>query len=190
VDASSLVADIPSSQLQIGPRHVTVTPYSNSPGVSNRHLEAASCCNRIPWAKYCTLKAQMFIVSWLTSLQEFKIFEIASTVTDAMTNSIRAWTIPQNARDILNQLHRILTSCRGGNATLSTMLRIKIAQIQDKQPLLLERGSHTSVTLEADRLNTPEGFSFEGDNQYGSILAPAHAGEDDEEAVEEEETRT
>ena len=43
-----------------------------------------------------------------------------------------------NARDILNQLHRMLASCRGGNMTLASMLQTKIAQLHEHQALLLE----------------------------------------------------
>ena len=59
-------------------------------------------------------------------------------MTDALTANLWAWTVPNNARAILDQLHRILASCRGGNETLSRMLRLKMAQIQDQEPLLLE----------------------------------------------------
>jgi len=69
---------------------------------------------------------------------EFKIYEIASAVADAMTNSVRVWDASTNAREVLRQLHRILASCRGGNVTLASMLYLKMVQIQDQQQLLLE----------------------------------------------------
>jgi hypothetical protein len=84
-----------------------------------------------------------------------------------MTNNLRAWTFPHHARDILNHLHRILTSCRGGNVILSAMLRSKIAQIQDNQPLLLQPSSQVRDFIQPDRDGTPVAFSFELNSSSG-----------------------
>ncbi|PMD47997.1 hypothetical protein L207DRAFT_415564 [Hyaloscypha variabilis F] len=94
---------------------------------------------------------------------EFKVFEIASAVTDALTTNLWAWTFPNNARNILDQLHRILTSSRGGNKPLSTMLRIKIAQIQDKEPLLLEPSARIEELFDRNSTTAPSNIDTEGD---------------------------
>ncbi|OLN88505.1 putative sucrose utilization protein SUC1-like protein 1 [Colletotrichum chlorophyti] len=63
---------------------------------------------------------------------EFKIYEIASAVTDAVANNFR---LPRSStdgpRDILLQLQRVLASCRGGNKALLEMLCTRIAEVQD-----------------------------------------------------------
>ena len=82
------------------------------------------------------------LIKLLTSSQEFKIYEIASAVTDAVANKVLA---PRSAsdrpRDILNQLQRILASVRGGNKTLISMLCAKIAQLQDDPEMIIEPSS-------------------------------------------------
>ena len=116
---------------------------------------------------------------------EFKIFEIASCVTDyAMTNNLKTWTFPQNARDILNHLHRMLTSCRGGNITLSAMLRSKIAQIQDNQPLLLQPSIQVRHFIEPNRSGTPMGFRFELDGSLGPHSEIPDSEQNDDEVFE------
>jgi len=82
----------------------------------------------------------------LTGAQELKIYEIASSVTDAIARSALAggnsWDSPSSTDrpgDILNQLHRILSSCRGGNKTLVSMLCNKIAEVQNGQMLVMQR---------------------------------------------------
>jgi hypothetical protein len=65
-----------------------------------------------------------------------------------MTNNLRGWTFEENARDILSQIYQILASCRGGNVTLATMLRIRMTQILDQQPLLIEPSSRVENITE------------------------------------------
>ena len=55
-----------------------------------------------------------------------------------MANGARVWSVQDNAREVLEQLHRILASCRGGNIVLASMLYLKMAQIPGRQQLLLE----------------------------------------------------
>jgi hypothetical protein len=82
-------------------------------------------------------------------IQELKIYEIASSVTDAIAKSaLTSRQSPWDATssldrpgDILNQLQRILSSCRGGNKTLVSMLCTKIAEVQNGQMLLIEPNS-------------------------------------------------
>lgn len=65
--------------------------------------------------------------------QEYKIYEIARAVTDAVANGIllpRNSSLSDRASDILNQLQRKLASCRGGNKTLLSLLRARIAEVQ------------------------------------------------------------
>jgi len=96
-------------------------------------------------------------------------------VTDALNASCRTWTFLENAREVLNQLHRILMSCRGGNETLSMMLRMKIAEIQNGEPLLMEPSSRIREACESDRLGTPTGFSSEDGNDRGLVpISPSH----------------
>ena len=80
-----------------------------------------------------------------------------------MTSNLRNWIPSDNAREILNQLHRILSSCRGGNLTLASMLCLKIAQIQDQQPLLLEPSSRVEELSDewSDHTTTTTGLHFE-----------------------------
>lgn len=74
-------------------------------------------------------------------------------MTDALANiPVQAWSLPENTINILNQLYRILTSCRGGNETLSTMLRTKITQIQDKETFFLQPSSRIEEVLELDHV--------------------------------------
>jgi hypothetical protein len=96
-------------------------------------------------------------------------------VTDALNVSFRSWTFPGNAREVLNQLHRILMSCRGGNETLSMMLRMKITEVQNGEPLLLEPSSRIREACESDQLGTPTGFSSEDSSDRGlAPTAPSH----------------
>jgi hypothetical protein len=78
-------------------------------------------------------------IKLLTSRQEFKIYEIASAVTDAVANNVLApWSVSDRPRDILNQLQRTLASVRGGNKTLISMLCAKISQLQDAPEMIIE----------------------------------------------------
>ena len=54
-----------------------------------------------------------------------------------MTNNHGSRTVSDSAHEVLTQLLQILASSRGGNATLASMLRVKIAQINDQQPAVL-----------------------------------------------------
>jgi hypothetical protein len=101
-----------------------------------------------------------------------------------MTNNLRAWTFPHHARDILNHLHRILTSCRGGNVILSAMLRSKIAQIQDNQPLLLQPSSQVRDFIQPDRDGTPVAFSFELNGSAGLPSELPESEQNDDEVFE------
>ncbi|KAF6814253.1 fungal specific transcription factor [Colletotrichum sojae] len=71
---------------------------------------------------------------------EFKIFEIASAVTDAVANNFR---LPRSStdgpRDILLQLQRVLASCRGGNKALLEMLCARIAEVQEGPLMIMSR---------------------------------------------------
>jgi hypothetical protein len=76
------------------------------------------------------------------SKKELKIYEIASAVTDAVANNARpSWNTTDRPRDVLNQLHKILASYRGGNKTLISMLSNKIAGIQNGPQILVEPSS-------------------------------------------------
>ncbi|KZL71851.1 C6 transcription factor (fungal specific transcription factor) [Colletotrichum tofieldiae] len=90
------------------------------------------------------------LVSLLTRRQEFKIYEIASAVTDAVANNFR---LPRSSadgpRDILLQLQRVLASCRGGNKALLEMLCARIAEVQDG-PLLAMNRNLTPRVQEVD----------------------------------------
>jgi hypothetical protein len=93
-------------------------------------------------------------------------------VTDAISINLRGWTFSENAREVLSQLHQILASCRGGNVSLASMLRAKIAHIHDQQTLLLEPSSRIEEISEEiseewpDQMRTHAGLSFEVDNSY------------------------
>ncbi|OHE99599.1 fungal specific transcription factor [Colletotrichum orchidophilum] len=81
---------------------------------------------------------------------EFKIYEIASAVTDAVANNFRLPRASTDGpRDILLQLQRVLASCRGGNKALLEMLCARIAEVQEG-PLLIMNRSPTSRVLEVD----------------------------------------
>ena len=58
-----------------------------------------------------------------------------------MANSVRAWCTPDSPREVLDQLHRILASCRGGNKFLISTLCSRIAELQDCPQLLIEPDS-------------------------------------------------
>jgi hypothetical protein len=76
------------------------------------------------------------------SKKELKIYEIASAVTDAVANNARpSWNTTHRPRDVLNQLHKILASYRGGNKTLISMLSNKIAGIQNGPQMLVKPSS-------------------------------------------------
>ncbi|EFQ35231.1 fungal specific transcription factor domain-containing protein [Colletotrichum graminicola] len=81
---------------------------------------------------------------------EFKIYEIASAVTDAVANNFR---LPRSStdgpRDILLQLQRVLASCRGGNKALLEMLCARISEIQHG-PLLAMNKTLTPRVQEID----------------------------------------
>ncbi|KAL3419119.1 fungal specific transcription factor [Phlyctema vagabunda] len=73
---------------------------------------------------------------------EYKIYEIASAVTDALANTSRlTWNSADRPRDILNQLQRLLASSRGGNKMLVTMLCNKINDIHSGTQTLVEPSS-------------------------------------------------
>ncbi|KAL1851400.1 hypothetical protein VTK73DRAFT_9429 [Phialemonium thermophilum] len=64
---------------------------------------------------------------------EYKIYEIARAVADAVANGIllpRTSASSDGPGDILHQLQRKLASCRGGNKTLLSLLRARIAEVQ------------------------------------------------------------
>jgi len=74
---------------------------------------------------------------------ELKIYEIASSVADSIAYDVAISRMSSGdsadrPRDILTQLQRILSSCRGGNKRLVAMLCNKIAEAQTGQQLLLE----------------------------------------------------
>ncbi|KAK2019936.1 fungal-specific transcription factor domain-containing protein [Colletotrichum eremochloae] len=81
---------------------------------------------------------------------EFKIYEIASAVTDAVANNFR---LPRSStdgpRDILLQLQRVLASCRGGNKALLEMLCARIAEVQHG-PLLAMNKTPTPRVQEVE----------------------------------------
>jgi hypothetical protein len=102
-----------------------------------------------------------------------------------MASNAPSWRSPGNAREVLNQLHRILASCRGGNVALASMLYLKIAHIQDRQPLLLEPTSQIQELYGdwPDHINTTAGFSFEVGNSHQIVSQPcvlADSGNDGE----------
>ena len=76
------------------------------------------------------------------TFKEFKIYEIATAVTDALSNNSRlSWASADRPRDILNRLQQILASCRGGNKMLVSLLCNKIAELQNQPQMLLEPSS-------------------------------------------------
>ncbi|KAK1988769.1 fungal-specific transcription factor [Colletotrichum cereale] len=81
---------------------------------------------------------------------EFKIYEIASAVTDAVANNFR---LPRSStdgpRNILLQLQRVLASCRGGNKALLELLCARIAEVKDG-PLLAMNKTLTPRFQEVD----------------------------------------
>ncbi|KFZ14547.1 hypothetical protein V502_06031 [Pseudogymnoascus sp. VKM F-4520 (FW-2644)] len=73
---------------------------------------------------------------------ETKIYEIASTVADAVANNDTvSWISPYRPIDILAHLHRILASIRGGNEALERMLYSKTAWVQGNLVMLVEPSS-------------------------------------------------
>lgn len=68
---------------------------------------------------------------------ELKIFEIATSVTDAISSAARvqSWASMNRPRELLNRLHQILSSTRGGNQHLVRMLRNQIAHITSAAPV-------------------------------------------------------
>lgn len=68
---------------------------------------------------------------------ELKIFEIASSVTDAISSAAKtiSWVSMNRPRELLNRLHQILSSTRGGYQNLVMMLRGKIARITSAAPV-------------------------------------------------------
>ncbi|OBT74390.1 hypothetical protein VF21_06843 [Pseudogymnoascus sp. 05NY08] len=73
---------------------------------------------------------------------ETKIYEIASTVADAVANNDTvSWISPYRPIDILAQLQRILASIRGGNEALERMLYSKTACVQGNLVMLVEPSS-------------------------------------------------
>ncbi|KFY56718.1 hypothetical protein V497_06055 [Pseudogymnoascus sp. VKM F-4516 (FW-969)] len=103
---------------------------------------------------------------------EAKIYEIASTVADAVANNDTVpWISPYRPMDILVQLQRILASIRGGNEALERMLYSKAACVQGNLVMLVEPSS-LSEDLDDEWLenNTP----FPNDQCYinlGSVSA-------------------
>ncbi|KAF9879783.1 hypothetical protein CkaCkLH20_02594 [Colletotrichum karsti] len=116
---------------------------------------------------------------------EFKIYEIASAVTDAVANNFR---LPRSStdgpRDILLQLQRVLASCRGGNKALLEMLCARIAEVQDG-PLMIMGRNPTPRVQEVDdnqwrEGNRPNGSSpmftpIDGMPDSGQVYAQAQA---------------
>jgi hypothetical protein len=82
---------------------------------------------------------------------ELKIYEIASSVTEAIASISRVSSRQSmnRPREILNQLHTILSSCRGGNQQLVSQLRTKISQVQGTQPMLIGPSSRIIEEAEA-----------------------------------------
>ncbi|KAF5526783.1 putative sucrose utilization protein SUC1 [Colletotrichum aenigma] len=77
---------------------------------------------------------------------EFKIYEIASAVTDAVANNFRLPRASTDGpRDILLQLQRVLASCRGGNKALLEMLCARIAEVQDGPLMIMNRNPSPRV---------------------------------------------
>ncbi|KFY66058.1 hypothetical protein V496_02200 [Pseudogymnoascus sp. VKM F-4515 (FW-2607)] len=73
---------------------------------------------------------------------ETKIYEIASTVADAVaSNDTVSWISPYRPIDILAHLQRILASIRGGNEALERMLYSKTACVQGNLVMLVEPSS-------------------------------------------------
>jgi len=116
---------------------------------------------------------------------ELKIYEIASSVTDAIVNSSANPLVAiERPRDILHQLYRILSSCRGGNEILVEMLRNRIPQVQIVPQLSIEpsvcraiedvddtwmadHGPFSSFTSRLNRLEGSAVYECEGQLQLG-----------------------
>jgi hypothetical protein len=96
---------------------------------------------------------------------EFKIYEIASAVTDAVANSADVpWASPDPPVEILDQLCKVLASVRGGNKTLVSMLCRKISQIQGGPQMMSEPSQPRVEELDDQRSNesnTPAGSALE-----------------------------
>ncbi|TDZ25839.1 putative sucrose utilization protein SUC1 [Colletotrichum orbiculare MAFF 240422] len=124
---------------------------------------------------------------------EFKIYEIASAVTDAVANNFR---LPRPStdgpRDILLQLQRVLASCRGGNKALLEMLCVRIAEVQDVPLSIMARNpsSSSSRVQEVDvtdwrdtrnnahqsSLFTPNADTQMPDEGRGPVYIQSHSG--------------
>lgn len=85
---------------------------------------------------------------------ELKIFEIATSVTDAIAYAARSisWVSMNRPRELLNRLHQILSSTRGGNQNLVMMLRGKIAQITSAAPMSTLVEPSAQVIEEVDEI--------------------------------------
>lgn len=82
------------------------------------------------------------ILTFVNIEKEAKIYEIASTVADAVaSNDTVPWITPYRPMDLLAQLQRILSSIRGGNDALERMLYSKAASAQGNLVMLVEPSS-------------------------------------------------
>ncbi|RSL48584.1 hypothetical protein CEP54_012839 [Fusarium duplospermum] len=84
---------------------------------------------------------------------EFKTFEIATAVIDAMASNHSAIPIDQPG-PILHRLRDILSSCRGGNRTLLSLLTMKMDAVSGSG-LLLEAPNDDAIVFQ---MNTQPGF--------------------------------
>ncbi|KAM0440046.1 hypothetical protein ACHAPT_001149 [Fusarium lateritium] len=84
---------------------------------------------------------------------EFKTFEIATAVIDAMASNHSAIPIDQPG-PILHRLRDILSSCRGGNRTLLSLLTIKMDAVSGSG-LLLETPNDDAIVFQ---MNPQQGF--------------------------------
>ncbi|RDW77909.1 fungal specific transcription factor-2 [Coleophoma crateriformis] len=103
---------------------------------------------------------------------EYKIYEIASAVTDALVNTRQLWDISDQPREILHQLQRILASSRGGNKMLVSMLCSKMASIQHDSLLMVEPSSRVEELDDhwaSDSTTSPEApFDMNADYTFSA----------------------
>ncbi|UPK97386.1 hypothetical protein LCI18_008321 [Fusarium solani-melongenae] len=84
---------------------------------------------------------------------EFKTFEIATAVIDAMASNHSAIPIDQPG-PILHRLRDILSSCRGGNRTLLSLLTMKMDAVSGSG-LMLETPNNDAIVFQ---MNAQPGF--------------------------------
>jgi hypothetical protein len=92
----------------------------------------------------------------------------------ALTSGSSFWDSSSVDRpgDILNQLHRILSSCRGGYKPLVQILCTRIAEVQDRELLLIEPSSRIIEEDDMDeQWRLESGDSINSEIDFGVSMA-------------------